>query len=617
MLTASLCGAIPGLTADTAKADGALDADRAAPLISSEQPESMAALRADLAPDAPRDARIRAIRTVAATPDPPGALEDALIGLLRRGDRAERPDVLRAIARYRSRASVAAVIEIVASPDADEADRRAASEALGAMTGLAFASDEDWTEWWATARALGEPAWSRMIADGQARRAELAEARAQALTARVAEAYRRLHVVTPEEGRSELLAELIRSDVATLRRTGFDLAMRTLLNARQLGPPVFDAARERLGATDAPTRALAADLLDKMDAPGFAPDAAGRLLVEDAPDVAAALLRYLSRHPEPEALPAVRRWLGSPEPTGTPAIAAAAALAEAGRLRSPEDLALAGGAVRARLPGGARAADVAMLAQLGDLEALERLLVADRAEVVRAAGAALARDARFSDRLLDAAAADARLFQAAAESVARFRNTPGGLRALAALPAPGEEERARALGSVARSMGGAALLEGAGALGDAGAREASLRHVAEPGFADRLGDADVAGALIDELAEARLSLGEPRLALAALEVDPALAGRPTALALRAFANAWLDRVEETDRLLGMDALPTDGLLDLLERFSNHPRAGALADRVALVRADAMDGASRARFDALLERLEASAGAPSGPDASAG
>lgn len=251
-------------------------------------------------------------------------------------------ELLRAMDDYPARPMLATVVKRHADPSLPIGARATLAAALLRWTGCdECASAENpvaaWTAWWARVEPYDEVAWNAELAKHFRARSERANARREALGARVVELYNALYTATPVERRSEVITSMLRDDLPRANRLGLDLASRALLNAQLLGDGVATATLALLSSNDEDIRASAARLLENLGAPGGGQAIADALERERSTRVAAPLLRLSARQSPGVPLSTLLRWLRAEEPAGSAAADAIIALINADSL--PDDAA--------------------------------------------------------------------------------------------------------------------------------------------------------------------------------------------------------------------------------------------------------------------------------------
>lgn len=397
----------------------------------------------------------------------------------------------------------------------------AARGGLGDLTGLdANRTIADWKAWGEESAKWSDRAWTAAVTTRLAARVRAQGDRQKALSEEVVSLYRRMHVVLDANGRTALLAELIRDSRAPLRDLGFELAGRDLSARTPLGPEVATAAMERLAHPDPATRAKAATLVVRLVPPDAMLALTHALVGENAPAAAEPMLLGVARWPNPEAVGPTLAWLGRPDaPIGAVATALWS-LAQANLLE--------GDGVRPRVVEALRSRELVRIGEPGmkllvrygdenDLAKVAALLGSPEDPVRTASAGALAETRAGAELLIKAAGAEPRLFPPAARAIQTHMGTPEGLRTIAGLPTLDQQARDNAVAQLARQLD-------VDDLGPA-VRSASL----EPALSERIlsrllePETDRTPGVIEGLvglSEARVRLGRPALAIEALgEID--------------------------------------------------------------------------------------------------
>lgn len=522
--------------------------------------------------------------------------------------------VLRALAGYRSKEAVRAVLDgplAAGRPALPAAVESAAFESLLAQTGLADLDRDParWRAWWAQAQRLPEGEWRAALLDAQAAHARSLRAERDAGLAQLVELYKRLNALTPEPARSDLLVELVSSASPALRRLGFDLATRDLLNAKVLAPAVMRAVADRLSDPVPALRASAASILQRQHAPELIGRLEAALTLERDPHAASAMLLAASRYPSPALLAPALRWVDADPGARGPAVEALLACAGAGLLAGGPEREMA---IASLLSGPVSALPVPglrLLVLLGQDAMVAPELESPERERALAAAEALIDRAGALGPLLEAAQRDGAFEGAALRALAAHDPTAMGYQRGAALSR--RAESSAALTDLARALPPAELLRVATSLGGARELDERLGPVLDAEFFAHDDAAPQRAQLGALLARARLGLGQPERALEVLERVPPGPGGPEAAAARVTALLCLNRVDEAEAIASAPAIESEAWLDGLELSLNRPWASSLRDRIA------------ARFDGRLSpeqaerfsRLSAMVPAPqSGPPA---
>lgn len=436
--------------------------------------------------------------------------------------------------------------------------------------------------------------------------------RADLLTRRLVETYRRLVRRTPADARTDLLAELLEDQEPELRRLGFELVQIELAEARRPGPAVLEAARKMLADADPVLRARAASLLNQLADPAVAPAVLVALQHETDPHAANELLRAVARWPRPEAVGPVLDWMER-EPRVRASATETAWSLERAQVLGNADRARVLAALRTAPPAELTVAGVRFLSRYGtpaDRALLTELLSSPSQSTRAAAGESLAVSPAHVDVLLTAADGDALLSPYAADAIARHR------------PDAVSYARVRTLGYVSNGDRNGSLARVAGALAPSEvlvAAAALEREIAGQPAGQTNGPADdldtLLAALIarspdapaldpdqararDEallrLATLRLDAARPEAALQAIQaLSPPAPGNGSsarterAERLRVIALIWSNRLALAEEI---DAPATTWLAGL-ERAIREPHAPDVVERI------------RERFDNLLTPTE--------------
>lgn len=542
------------------------------------------------------------LRAIAAEPIPSPELERAVRGVLDRTDAgALRPLAASALRSFRSSRGVRR-LAMAARSDADPAVRQAASEALMRLS--RSATPEAALEWASRWEHADDAALLRELLAHEIVARRGLESENTGLRSAMLEGYRRLHLATPPEERSALLAEYLRHARGEVRDLGFELAARELSASNRLGADVAAAGFTLLQHADPAVRAQAAILVNRMAPEGGADRVVDALLAEWSPRAAEPMLLAVSRAPRAEAAEPVLRWLSQVDGPRAAAADAAWALLRAEKLSEAQRerlLSEVRSAVDGRLtPHGAR-----ILATLGTAEDLDRLAAAADGEPglpLAALTEALALRAEGVPRLLSLAERRPEVLAAAANAIAQHGGTGADLARLAQA-AGNEAQRADAL---RRAAAGLPLGELLAALGEGwtdfalGADLLSAALAAPRGESlPPLETALVRGAWL-RVGELRSLSGNAEQALAAVEkwagfADAAAEEAERAARTRLIALVGLGRLDEAWTL----GRPLADWLTACESMRTTPHAGPAAARALERFASEMDDAARAKLQALL------------------
>lgn len=574
--------------------------DAASLLLDSDDPSIRAMLHRAVLDDAPPGAR-RAIAEAAGAMDAtPQFIAPVMSVVLERAHEREIGLLLPVFATLDTQDAVNAVVGLLRrDPPLDGTLLDQTISTLARQTAREdLTTPAQWLNWWDTHRADSPDQWYRALARARAERNRALEDDRRRLGAEVERLYRQLHALTPVGERSPMIAELIRSDQAVNVRIGFELAHRTLLNARSLGPEVVAAGIARLRDADAAMRREASRLLDRMDPPDVGPRVAEALRTEDDPEAAAAMLRIIARQPQPDLGEAVTRWASEPGPARDPALGAGAALLASGNLPDRGRRARLEAAAREAVESGqASVASLRFLAGVGRTDLCVPLLASPSREIVVAAGEALAPSPEHLGALIEAARGNAELFPSASRALQDHDATGEGLDTLLSLPAPNNgAEMAESVSQLARRLSPGELLGAARTIDSVPLRLAALAHVASPDFMTNPRDDDARRELLALLLDARLDADDPDgvlQALGALQNDIETA--PFA-SQRVAALLRLGRIDDAEQVDGVEDVPPATWLAALDVCRDQPFAAQLAGAI-------LDRFGATLTDEQLRRLE--------------
>jgi len=552
---------------------------------------------------------------IAGLPQAPAAALQPTLAIARDPSSPLRTEAIRALRAFRTREAAAALVEF-ASESQEPAAREAALRSLARLSGRADLGTNSaaWREWLAGALALSDRQWEQELLLAHVRHSQHLETNLGESERRLVEAWRQIHLLTPIEERSAVLARLLTSDLAALRDLGFELVNREISESRVLDSTVSEAAVSLLQSPDPLVRSQAALVLNRLVPAGADTAVLAALARETDPRAAEALLLAASRWPSAGAVRPMLRWLDAPTATRLRAAALAWVLLRAGYLESPEDRAAVLDAIRSLGPESLTASASRLLVALGGSEDVARIRAlldpsVDPAVRVTAAEALSLREDQVKF-LLAAAQSDPSIFEATSRAVLTHMHDAAGYTALAGLPAPSPHVRARVLTECAAVLSSAELVSLAKA---ASTPDEALLVLNPLTSAERLGaPADpphlAEGLLL--LSRANLELNSPAEALSALSLIPegqTPAPAPELTDLRATLLLWLNRIDEAEDL---DASPA-AWLDALEHALAEPHAGAIADRLEANFSGRLTAADRARLDKLRREVADADSAPSG------
>jgi hypothetical protein len=585
-----------------------------------ESPDLSPAAALLVAPETPVEAARAILAAIAADAIPPARWMAPCIELAT-GDSPLGPDAIAALGSFRTREAASVLVEIV-NDTRPTTHRDGAARALCRLSARDDIPQTGWRDWLNQSLALSERQWEQQLLLDHVRKTQAMAAAARDTDRRLAEAWRQIHLLTPPEQRSDILAQLLTSPIAGLRDLGFDLVNREIGESRPIGAPVSHAAIALIASPDPTVRAAAAALLDRLAPPEAEPTVLSALERETDPRAAEALLRAASRWPSPALVKPVLRWLDASPSLRQRAAAGAWALLRADLLPEPADRLAVLQSVRAIETASLSAPAARILATLGadqDLARLRSLLTAPDPAIRTMAADALALRPDQTDTLLAAANADATLFEPTARALRAHLHDARGYAALSRLPAPTPQVRARTLADYATLLPTPEIVRLAHLASDPAEAVHLLRPLTAP---DRAIDPDApdARAQAAQLAEGLLLLARTAVALdsptdalnaVTLVPDPADFAPPQATPppwpidarslnnLRATCLLWLNRPDQA-AAVECDA---SAYLDAIEHAIDEPHAAIIADRLD-ARFDALDPDDRARLDGLLRRLAA-------------
>lgn len=593
-------------------------------LLADATPPSIDRISLYLRSDDPPGSRKEAAQAITDHPDPPIALVAPLARALELADQSDAaPAVLRALSRYPTTDAIHAVAAYLF----DNAPRApaitsAARAALATQTARPELETDDAVllAWWERFQSSSERDRRAEIAIAHARRIERLDDELAANNARLLDIYRRLFAQTPDDARSALLAELMRAEQTNIRILGIELATRTLLNAKPLGPRVAAAAAEGLTHRDPSVRAASAVLVDRLNLDEHAEPCAKALAAERDPLAASAMMRYVSRHPRPEVTDAALAWFDEQGPVGESATDLVLALIRDEQL-APEQIDHVRATLDQLAPSQITPQSVALLDQLNQRDRIIPLLDATDARVASAAATALGAYPETLALVLDSALARPELFEPACRALMRHRPDAAGFNDASALPAPNPQLKRDILTEFTGALAPAPLLEVASRTDDLATREQYIRRVASPAYINNP-DADPARVRLAELLlQTRIELTDPAGALAVSELLPATDDPKSVRARlidRVRCLVWLNRLDEAESLTRDNQLPPKPWMAALESARRLPHALRIVARIRAVFPDSLSQDEAARLDFIAEALtDAQDEEPAGPPEDSG
>ncbi|MFG0244064.1 MAG: hypothetical protein ACF8R9_14860 [Phycisphaerales bacterium JB054] len=574
------------------------------------------------------------LSAISRTPLPPFQFFVQVAALARDAASPLSDEAIRALGSYRSRESAATLVEILSESTASER-QTLAQQSLVSLSGRDDVPIGGWSAWLNEAVALPEREWQARLLAAHIRREREFESELQRTERRLADAWSRIHLLTPPDQRSAVLAQLLSHQAPALRSLGFDLVNREIGEGRQLDPSVGAATIALLEHRQPAVRAQAAHLLNRLAPAEAEGPVLAALARETDPTAADALLLTVTRWASPAAVAPTLKWLKSSPATRLRAASTAWTLYRADAITEPADRLAVLQAVR-EVPDDSVSAPVCrLLAALGDASDIERLrgLLTSPTPAVRGFAAdALATRAEEVDTLLVAATNDAAIFEGTARALRTHRLDARGYDILTRLPSPSPAVRSRVLGEYAALLSTDDIVRLARLAADPSEAVGLLRPLLS---ADRAVDASQRGQLATGLlllAQANISLNNPNDALRALTVlprtapdtPPASSGDASggdgvytnAQRLRVTLLVWLNRLDEADQIEWPAAdddagLLADAWLDGLERAIAEPHAGVIARGIERRFAE-LSEAQQARLTALQQQLAATTSPDAAP-----
>jgi len=552
---------------------------------------------------------------IARMPVGPRVLQETVLKRSAAVDASVRPGVLAALSSFRTRE---ACRELFAATE----ESMTALVRVAGFVGLArlsgredMASDrEAWSAWMAATEKMSEEEWQSSLLISLAARSDGQARLERELSVRLIESLRRLHLATPAEGRPSLVAGMLADGNDEVRTLGFELASRELSESRALGAAVAEAAVGLMHHPTPEVRSRAALLVSQLNPPQAAGAVLSALMEESDARASSALIRASLRWPSRDWLDPTLRWLASGTSAVGPASDSVWAMVRAGLVSDAADRARVLEVLRGLAPEQLTASACQAIAAMGNDEDRDRLALLLKRDStglrVAAAEALLGYEAHVGG-IFEAAVGEPQVFETAVRGAVMYRADRAGYDVVAGLTAESPEAKRRALLTVAGSLAADDLLEVVGSVErDAAFRESLLGLFARPEqmLSERV-DPKKAAAIAEgllQLAQARIELGRPDGAIAALDALPELSKLVDAKRLavvRATALLCLNRPGDAF----VAAAPASVWLDAIERVTDKPFARSLADAAEGRFKGTMSAEESIRLAKIRARLPVAAG----------
>ncbi|MCC6227865.1 MAG: hypothetical protein IT432_01410 [Phycisphaerales bacterium] len=534
------------------------------------------------------------------------------------------PPYFAALSTYRTPANAARLLDAAAASRLPIV-ARAAYAALADLSGRDDLGESrtDWTAWINRATAMSPDEWQRELARGLSARVARDRQRTKALSDRLSDTLRKLHLATLPKDRSTFLASLLADPEPSVRDLGFELVSRELSATSTLGPEVGSAAIALLGDDSAVVRERAALLVAQLDPPGGQDAILACLERETSAQTATALLSASSRWLTPATIDLALRWLE----TGTSAAGAAAeTLTSADRIGALAESQHQRALARLRKIEGAAFPPAAckLMASIGDdsdRRRLAQLLQSDRAAQRLAAAEALVVYPEFLDDLLSAVALDGQLLPMATRGIILSRTDAATFERLRTLTNISDQEKTESLSSIGEFLSSADLLsvlKGTPASDPLFGR--LLKNFSDP---DRIMTEAAAASTLPSLAKGIMLLADSHLAggrgdqaLLALSAMPSLrevVGASAFDAVQVAALVAMGRPDDAETA----APEADAWLEAMKAAPGRPYASSLLNYTEMLFGGRMDQSQQHAFDqgrdAIAKVLESSPGSESMPD----
>jgi hypothetical protein len=525
-------------------------------------------------------------------------------------ERLRNPLVLGALSSFRTRESARVLLRALSVVDGPS--RATVFAALTRLSGRDDLGDDAaaWSRWFAESELQSESQWRSSLLDALGIRADRLNVARESAVTRLADGYARLHLATPAEQRSALLASMINDPLAAVCFQGMDLVSRELAATNRLDGTVGDAAVAALSRPEPELRARASLLVNQL-VPESGPEAVRRALSRETdPRAAAALLQTATRWPSREVGDAALLWMTATGEARSAAFDAAWSMLRAGAL-SPEQQERALTILRDLRSSDRPPSSCHMLAWLGDdsdRASMVPLLQSVDAGLRLASAESLAPYPEFAAPILDAVGRDGALLLAGVRVVVLHDQTARGFEAINRISA-GSEGRRNALVTVASVLPAEDLLIAGRSLAGDPLQEAVLAQFAMP---VRLASERVDSQRRDALAQGLLLLARRRIesdlpaeALSALDQMPGLGATVDAgelARLRIVALLMLGRIDAAAEVEAAATANADAWLEGLDRCAGKAHAAALAAQISAKMSAGFSDAQRQRFADVSGRI---------------
>jgi hypothetical protein len=524
------------------------------------------------------------------------------------------PRIARILARCEGRNALPWLVSQTAA-DANELTRAAARQSLIALAGPSAPTPDDhasWTEWLSRAQALTESQWLtlriRTMANENAKATQALSSTAADLTA----ARRRLYLALDTAERAPLLSEWLTQPNPSGRGVALELMLRELAAGTSIDASLSQAVFPLLRSDNPLERADAARVLARLSPQDGGSALAAQLARETESAPIDAMLSALVAWPSHVTDTELEHWIEWSNPPHPAALEIALGKLRQGEVNDERLRSVILSAARERLNSGPTPAACQLLCQYGrdsDRSLVGDLLNDSRPAIRYAAAESLVPEPEYVIPIAVAASKDPALITLVTRAFVLHSPNLESFKLLFAMPGEAQQ-RITLLSFLASVMPADQLQQAITIIGpEPELLERLLSTLENPNRIlsesqdDTQATAIAKGLLI--LAQARLELGKPDAALAALQSLPSLdIYADPAVSTRTFLACWLGlgRIDDA-RAMKADAA---AWLDALTVIKGQPRADRqrTLDAFSLDFGPTLTADQRTRFDALQSRLGA-------------
>jgi hypothetical protein len=529
------------------------------------------------------------------------------------------PRIARLLAKSESRLSLPWLVQHASSAPSQPL-RLSARQSLITLAGPTAPVPDDaasWDQWLTRIQSISDAEWNllrlRIVAAA-------ANQSSQLLTRTVsdlAQERRRLYLALPATDRATLLNEWLTDTAPTGRGVALELMLRELAAGTSIDPTLAGSITPLLRSDLSAERADAARVLARLAPAGAGAAIAAQLNIETHTSAIDAMLSSLVAWPGELSVADLSRWLAWSTPAHPATLDIALGKLRLGELNDDPIRSLVLDAARARLQVDPTPAACQLMVLLGtddDRIIVSRLLQDPRPAMRYAAAEALVSESGFVVPIAIAAANDPALVTLATRSFVLHQPTIESFRLLFAMGGDAQQ-RGQLLSWLASMMPATDVQQTIPLIGpDPTLLDRVLTTLENPNRIlsesqdDAQTEAIARGLLV--LAQARLEMGKPDAALAAMQTLPAIDVYADPLAYtRTLLACWLGlgRLDDA-RNLKADAA---AWLDAITVIKDQPRAERqrILDAFTADFGATLEPTQKSRLDTLLARLSAEAAAP--------